>query len=281
MEISYEKRIWVPSDPTHLRYGNLTFESPRWDVGGFYSIAYMGAYDYILDRIRPDDVVVDGGANIGVFSILASRKAKQVFAVEPHPRNYQALCRNIELNHAKNVTPVNSALGPMEGVAHIMGHGESVQVERNGHAVPMTTIDRLTGGKATVIKMDVEGFEVAAMLTQETLRTARLLAVEMDRDNLERVNRDPELNHGVTANYEQFAETLKGAGYALTRQNEVPSRLFSHLQVPGVVSNELRTMFFGVRSLLFPLLLSHKNLLTPQSWSDDQFFFWMLYGVRD
>jgi 2-polyprenyl-3-methyl-5-hydroxy-6-metoxy-1,4-benzoquinol methylase len=39
--------------------------------------------DYRFDDIREDDIVIDIGANIGAFSIPASRVSKHVYAVEP------------------------------------------------------------------------------------------------------------------------------------------------------------------------------------------------------
>jgi FkbM family methyltransferase len=54
-----------------------------------------------VDLIQPGDVVVDVGANIGYFSILAGALAGptgQIFAVEPDPDNYALVAANIALN---------------------------------------------------------------------------------------------------------------------------------------------------------------------------------------
>jgi len=45
----------------------------------------------------PGSIVVDVGANIGAFSLLAGQTARKVYAVEPIQSNYDALCRNIQL----------------------------------------------------------------------------------------------------------------------------------------------------------------------------------------
>jgi hypothetical protein len=58
------------------------------------------AHDYLFDDIKDTDVVLDIGAHIGAFSLPASRKAKQVYALEPLFCNL--LRANIELNGIKN-----------------------------------------------------------------------------------------------------------------------------------------------------------------------------------
>src|SRR5690349_18823938 len=47
----------------------------------------------------PDDVFVDVGANVGMYSIWAAKTRKtRVFAFEPEAQNYSLLNRNIVLN---------------------------------------------------------------------------------------------------------------------------------------------------------------------------------------
>src|SRR4030042_7144688 len=51
--------------------------------------------------VKEGDVVLDMGANIGYFTILAARlvgKKGKVYSFEPEPRNYSYLKKNIELN---------------------------------------------------------------------------------------------------------------------------------------------------------------------------------------
>lgn len=50
--------------------------------------------------IKPDDVVIDAGANMGVFSLFAYPKAKKIYAFEPQKRVVDILNRNIDLNNA-------------------------------------------------------------------------------------------------------------------------------------------------------------------------------------
>lgn len=61
-------------------------------------------------EIRKNDVVFDIGAHIGAFSIFAAKSKANVYAFEPVPENYELLKENVELNTAKNITPVNKAV---------------------------------------------------------------------------------------------------------------------------------------------------------------------------
>lgn len=70
---------------------------------------------WVRSRLRPNDVFVDIGANIGYFSLLASRLVGgdgAVVAVEAMPETFERLQRNIALNcAARNVRAVNAAAG--------------------------------------------------------------------------------------------------------------------------------------------------------------------------
>lgn len=71
--------------------------------------------DYYLIRTaicRDGDVIVDIGANIGVFSIYLAMKHPfvKVYAIEPDPTSYECLRKNVELNRLANVVVVNMAI---------------------------------------------------------------------------------------------------------------------------------------------------------------------------
>jgi FkbM family methyltransferase len=69
----------------------------------------------IIELFRPKqgDIVVDVGAHIGRYTIIASKRVGtngKVIAIEAHPGNYEMLNRNIELNGLTNVTTLNYAV---------------------------------------------------------------------------------------------------------------------------------------------------------------------------
>ncbi len=74
---------------------------------------------WIEQVIRPGEVLYDVGANVGAFSLVASKvheQAVRVFAFEPSFGTYAALCRNIIANECeKSITPVPVALTERKG----------------------------------------------------------------------------------------------------------------------------------------------------------------------
>jgi FkbM family methyltransferase len=73
----------------------------------------------LLELLRPGDVFVDVGANIGYFSVLAASVVGEqgaVFAFEPDPDNYRLLLANSALNALQpRITPVQAALSDVAG----------------------------------------------------------------------------------------------------------------------------------------------------------------------
>jgi FkbM family methyltransferase len=136
--------------------------------------------------VRPGDVVLDVGANIGFFATLFSRwvgDEGRVLAVEPEPENLVLLRHNLAANRCGNVTVCDCAVGATSGMAQFSmdsatgatGHlGQSatageIAVGTGQVRVIETrveTIDSLVESQAAsprVVKMDIEGGELAAM----------------------------------------------------------------------------------------------------------------------
>ena len=77
-------------------------------------VVFEGFERDVLTIFKPKagESVVDCGAHIGKYSVLASKlvgSAGQVVALEPTPRSYQRLMMNLKLNDCDNVTPLNYA----------------------------------------------------------------------------------------------------------------------------------------------------------------------------
>lgn len=125
----------------------------------------------MIEAIRPGGKFYDIGANVGYYSILASRlvgPTGKVAAFEPLVRNLSYLQRHVELNHADNVRVLpfalsseNTILSFSTGPNSAMGH-----LDRDGGGdvlVPTVTLDEIAtrlGWLPDVIKMDVEGAEM-------------------------------------------------------------------------------------------------------------------------
>jgi FkbM family methyltransferase len=119
--------------------------------------------------ITPGCTVLDVGANIGIYTLLAAKRGARVFAIEADPRNVERLERHLQLNGlAAQVTIFPIAVGDSDGsISLFRAPGNS------GHSnvfegidpveVPLKTIDSLNLPPIDVCKMDIEGNELRAL----------------------------------------------------------------------------------------------------------------------
>lgn len=63
-----------------------------------------------IETFGKDDVFVDIGANVGAYSLIASKYCKTVYSFEPSAFNFYVLVKNILANNAANIIPFNIAL---------------------------------------------------------------------------------------------------------------------------------------------------------------------------
>src|SRR5262249_27771794 len=94
-------------------------------------IYYFGVWEphitsWIRSSLRPGDSFIDVGANIGYYSLLASRLVGQygsVVAIEASPKTFLELQTNLTLNKIYNVRAVNLAASDCRGKLKIFrGH---------------------------------------------------------------------------------------------------------------------------------------------------------------
>src|SRR5215212_436389 len=102
--------------------------------------------DEIIEYFTPKqgDIVVDIGANIGRYTIIASKRVGtngKVVAIEAHPGNFEMLNRNIKLNRLTNVIPLNYAAYSKETKVKLY-----VPDEESGYTIYHTLMER-TGKK--------------------------------------------------------------------------------------------------------------------------------------
>jgi FkbM family methyltransferase len=159
-----------------------------------YEPATLRLFDRVL---RPGDLMIDVGANIGVMTLHAAMRVGRtgmVLAMEPHPLHFHRLIQNVELNRLTQVTALNVALGetperrmifdlPQEngGSASLLAEGGSriaagaVDVRRLDDIV--ARIDR----RPRLIKIDVEGFEPQVLRgAPETLARGAVICMEIE-----------------------------------------------------------------------------------------------------
>lgn len=121
---------------------------------------------------------VDGGANLGWYSVVAGLLGADVIACEPMPANAALLRRNVMANElSERVVVHETALGDGAGVAQLhlsgtnqgdhrlhVGAAHDASKERASVPVPVCTLTSLLGGRRpAMIKLDTQGSEVAIL----------------------------------------------------------------------------------------------------------------------
>lgn len=163
-------------------------------MNGDYEDYVLGLYKKL---VKPGSVIVDVGANIGLFSVLGSKYAGDkgmVYAFEPEPNNLKLFNENLKANNCKNVKVVNKAAGEKKGELSLYIAKNSVGthslIKKDNHEldgeikVEVTTLDtRLNKLKQIdVLKVDVEGFEpVVFRGAKKTLERTSVLFFEYNQ----------------------------------------------------------------------------------------------------
>ena len=129
------------------------------------------SYIEILKEIGDkESIFIDVGAHVGRYTIRLAKYYKKVIAIEPHPESVQILRKNIEINKLDNVEVYEYGIGEGLGEGILHHHGGSSTFlsapSQKQFKVKFTSLDLLitecTPCK-TVIKIDVEGLEVAVL----------------------------------------------------------------------------------------------------------------------
>ena len=136
----------------------------------------------IIDHFIPKerDIVVDIGAHIGLYTIMASKHVGpngKIVAIEANPDNFEMLNRNVKLNQLTNVTNLNCAVYSQETriKLYLAGEGSNrtkyntLMAERANEGkekfveINADTLDHLMQlqgiSEINWIKIDVEGAE--------------------------------------------------------------------------------------------------------------------------
>jgi FkbM family methyltransferase len=178
----------------------------------------------ILGPLSEGSVFIDMGAHVGYYSLLASRRVGQsgrVVTIEANPVTATRLRRNLELSRVSNVTVYELACADEEReftffAANAINPGQSsLSGDNAGHArtgvtVSGSSLDRIVAplrlGRVDVVKMDVEGAELKALVgMRQVLQTYRPKLVMELKD---------ELLRGMGASIGQVEEFLTQQGYA-------------------------------------------------------------------
>jgi len=163
---------------------------------------YLHDYDVSACAIRPQDVVVDIGANQGFFTCYAAQRGARVYSFEPHPKMFELLGRNVASNGFSHLVSMDcAAIADFEDetdliCSPLLGGGANtispehadavhasqketsrvrVKVKRLGSAIPQNVRVRL-------LKIDCEGAELAILRDLKNPERFDSMAIEFHPD---------------------------------------------------------------------------------------------------
>lgn len=184
-------------------------------VDGSYEKAEI---ETLCSYIVPGDLVLDIGANIGLYTLPMSRAVGEtgaVIAFEPDPDNVRFLRQNVQANGCNNVHIVNCALGNLDeerdlfqnednrgylSFADLSGTDASVKVPvRRGDQI----LEELGVETPAVAKIDVEGAE--PLVLEGLGSRPRCLQLEFVTSQLRALDLDPL----------EFLQRLVAEGYSI------------------------------------------------------------------
>jgi FkbM family methyltransferase len=230
------KRPFVFEDRRGLRYVLYPGENAQayLDNRGNYE---LGETQYCERVLRPGDVTVDVGANIGLYTLLFSRLVGpegQVHAFEPAPENARRLRVNLLLNEAENVTFEEAAVYSRDGTVtlnlfderlgawHSLGRPELPDPFRPGNTlapagtveVTAVTLDDYASRngieRIALLKVDVEGAEPDVLAGAAGLLERQAVGAILFEVSLPQA---ASLGHGALEPFAQLAR----AGYVSSR----------------------------------------------------------------
>jgi FkbM family methyltransferase len=165
--------LWVATDGLRFYGSREHYVMLYWLQRGKYERHTRTLFEQSL---KPGMHVLDIGAHIGYFTLLAARRVGstgRVYSFEPDPANYRFLCHNVTLNGMGDiVTAVPRAVADASGsrpffadrknsvISSLWSDGQS----KTEVPVECTTVDDFVGSeRIDVVKLDVEGGEVHAL----------------------------------------------------------------------------------------------------------------------
>lgn len=199
-------------------------------------IKYKKSFEYdnlevFIDLVKEGDVVLDVGANVGLYSLLAAEiigNEGKVYAIEPAQLAFSALVQNVEVNKYKDIIkPFNIALSNHNGFIEMEIPKTTLNSFKDKDAFAYINIDAENGSieaiklddfiythkieKTDIIKMDIEGAELLCFkgATNFFKNNKPIILFEGYEKNCQRFN------------YKliELLEFLRGYNYDLTQLN--------------------------------------------------------------
>jgi FkbM family methyltransferase len=219
-------------------------------------IFFKGTPEYVP---KSDDILIDVGAHIGAFSILAATRVPygRIYAIEPSQESFELLEQNVQLNRCSNIIPIKKALHDRKGEIKLFhdielgnwGHSIVKEFSTEGEMVQCDTLERFFVENriqvCNFIKFNCEGAEFSILLS------APIATLKKIENILILYHCDLETKYGL----DELAQHLKKANFILVKRFQFGERGW----------------IIGHRNLLRHVLLSTKHrikkLIDFRRWS--------------
>lgn len=179
-----------------------------------YGLYEKSEFDFLRRNIRPSDICLDVGANIGAYTIFFAKHTKKVLAFEPIKLNRAIIKFNAELNSLPNIELEKTALSDFDGENEFLVVNESIlsglvsydldnQIKylKNTYnafvkkiiKIQCKKLDSYNLEKFDILKIDVEGSELKVINGGiQTIKKCkpRLIMMECENDALKLFQND-------------------------------------------------------------------------------------------
>jgi FkbM family methyltransferase len=160
-------------------FGSTLYVDAKDTVGRF--IYYFGVWEpnltsWISERLKPGDTFIDVGANVGYFSVLASKLVGgtgKVVAIEAVPQIFCILSRNVKSNGILNTRSINVAVWNEEKKFQFFTQKYNTPGSSTAFKEWATRWDLES-------QLEVQAAPLTAILRREEMETARLIKIDVE-----------------------------------------------------------------------------------------------------
>lgn len=168
---------------------------------------------FLLHFLRPKDLFLDIGSNVGSYTVLASAVVgSQSISIEPIPDTYQILLQNIRLNGIDPLCKcynigISSKIGKLPFTTNLDSMNHVVNnktLTANTCMVTVTTLDKLLISHSfpILIKIDVEGHHAEIIKgATKTLSNPNVIALIIEYESMNMIYKQNSYVHSVITNY--------------------------------------------------------------------------------
>jgi len=190
------QKMYVKADASHIANSLIT----------------MGVWEkreteLFLSLIKPEMTILDVGAHVGYYSLLAAKRVAQVYAFEPDPESFELLTRSVNVNGYTNVKCFQAAVTNKTGRAtfHVDSEawGNSLCSENVSNPVRQLDVETVCldelyvsgslGDRIDLLKIDVQGAEELVLKGAERMlaKCQPIILMEVEPHRLRNMGTDP------------------------------------------------------------------------------------------